>query len=303
VLLENFRPGVMQRLGLGYDTLKQHKPSLIYCAISGFGQSGPWVERPAYDQIVQGVSGVMSVTGDAQSAPLRVGYPVADTMGGMIAAFAIAAALNAEPRGSFIDVSMLESVLASMGWVVSNHLVAGVEPRANGNENVTSAPSGAFEAADALLNIAANKDEQWQLLVKHLGLDALLDRHEYASRENRKRNRMMLKAELEEVLRTRPAEQWAQELNAIGVPAGPVFGVPDILKQAQITDRGFLQAHEQVPGVGRDVTLATTGFKLDGEAPRSETPPPTLGQHNDQVWRELGLSEQELQQLREEDIL
>ena len=148
-LVENFRPGVMERLGLGHETLRAENPHLIYCAISGFGQDGPWVHRPAYDQIIQGASGVMSITGDQESAPMRVGYPVADTVGGMTAAFAISAALNANPRGSFIDVSMLESVLATMGWVVSNYLTAGVVPAANGNENVTSAPSGTGTLPDA----------------------------------------------------------------------------------------------------------------------------------------------------------
>ncbi len=161
VLVENFRPGVMDRLGLDYPTLKAVQPSLIYCAISGFGQDGPWVGRPAYDQIIQGASGLMSITGDATSAPLRVGSPVADTVGGLTAAMAISAALNARPRGCMIDVSMLESVLATMGWVLSNHLIGGQEPAANGNENPTSAPSGTFQTGEGLLNIAANKDEQW----------------------------------------------------------------------------------------------------------------------------------------------
>ena len=186
VLVENFRPGVMKRLGVGYDELKRIRPELIYCAISGFGQDGPWVHRPAYDQIIQGASGVMSVTGNGESGPLRVGYPVADTAGGMTAAFAIAAALNSRPRGVLLDVSMLESVLATMGWAVSNHLIAGVAPRSHGNENMTSAPSGAFQAQDGLINIAANKDQQWQLLAQHLGLDELLTMPKFATREDRK---------------------------------------------------------------------------------------------------------------------
>lgn len=303
VLVENFRPGVMARLGLDYDTLKPAHPTLIYCAISGFGQDGPWKGRPAYDQIIQGASGVMSITGDAESAPLRVGYPVADTMGGMTAAFAVAAALNANPRGSFIDVSMLESVLSSMGWVVSNYLVAGAAPAPHGNENVTSAPSGAFRAADGLLNIAANKDEQWQALTVHLGLERLQKRPEYATREARKANRASLKADLEVVLQTRPANVWQDELNQIGVPAGAVLDVPAVLSAPQISERGFLQTYADVPGVGRDVALATTGIKLDGAAPTVDTPPPTLGQHNDAIWQELGLSDEEIADLRKDKVL
>ena len=303
VLVENFRPGVMDRLNLGYETLKGVHPNLIYCAISGFGQDGPWVHRPAYDQIIQGASGVMSITGGSDSAPLRVGYPVADTVGGITAAFAVASALNASPRGCFIDVSMLESMLATMGWVVSNYLNAGVEPAANGNENVTSAPSGAFEAGSGLLNIAANKDEQWVTLTDHLGLSELRDRPEYATREDRKRNRLALKADLETVLKTRPARDWAKELNRMGVPSGAVLTVPEVLQMPQVADRGFLKTFDDVPGVGRDVSITTTGLKLDGEAPNVETPPPLLGEHNLQIWSELGLSEEDLIDLRSEGAL
>jgi formyl-CoA transferase len=299
VVVENFRPGVMDRLGVGYDALRAHRPDLIYCAISGFGQDGPWVERPAYDQIIQGISGVMSITGDANSAPLRVGYPVADTVGGMTAAFAVAAALNARPRGAFIDVSMLESVLATMGWAVSNHLIAGVAPQPNGNENPTSAPSGTFAAGGGPINIAANKDEQWVALARHLGREDLLDRPDYATREDRKANRLALKADLEAVLRTRPARDWARELNEIGVPAGAVLSVPEVLESDQVARRGFLKDYPDPPGVGRDITVVTTGMKLDGAAPAVEAPPPELGQDNEAIWGELGLGPEEIAELKE----
>lgn len=303
VLVENFRPGVMDRLELGQQTLRAVNPRLVYCAISGFGQEGPWVHRPAYDQIIQGASGVMSITGDAESAPLRVGYPVADTVGGMTAAFAIAAALNAEPRGAFIDVSMLESVMATMGWVISNYLIAGAEPRPNGNENPTSAPSGAFQAADGLLNIAANKDEQWEILARHLGREDLLQRSEYASREDRMANRLALKAELETVLTRRPARDWAKELNRIGVPAGAVLTVQEALAAPQIADRGFLAEYPDAPGVGRDIRVVRTGVKIDGEAPAVDAPPPLLGQDNDSVFGELGLTAAEIADLKEEGAI
>ena len=303
VVVENFRPGVMHRLGVGYEVLQGIRPEIIYCAISGFGQEGPWVHRPAYDQIIQGTSGVMSITGDAGSAPLRVGYPVADTVGGITAAFAIAAALNSNPRGTFIDVSMLESMLATMGWVVSNYLIAGVEPAAHGNENVTSAPSGTFEAAQGLINIAANKDEQWDLLIDHLDLAALRERPEYATREDRKKNRSALKAELEAVLKTRPARDWAKELNRIGVPSGAVLTVPEVLEMRQVADRGFLHTFENVPGIDRDIQVATTGIKLDGYAPIVETPPLQLGEHNAEIWGVLGVNAEQLEALRKDGAI
>ncbi|MEM0978238.1 MAG: CoA transferase [Pseudomonadota bacterium] len=303
VLVENFRPGVMERLGLGYDSLKEIKPDLIYCAISGFGQDGPWVHRPAYDQIIQGASGVMSITGDADSAPLRAGYPLADTIGGMTAAFAISAALNATPRGSFIDVSMLESVMATMGWVVSNHLIAGVDPTPQGNENPTSAPSGTFETAKGALNIAANKDEQWVLLTDHLGLSHLQDAPNYATREDRKANRLALKADLETALRAKPARDWAKELNKIGVPAGAVLTVPEVLSMPQIADRGFLADFEDVPGVGRDIRVVRTGVKLDHKAPSVDMPPPELGQDNHDIYGALGRNTDEIDQLKKDGAI
>jgi formyl-CoA transferase len=302
VLVENFRPGVMDRLGLGYASLRETNPRLVYCAISGFGQGGAWADRPAYDQIVQGASGVMSITGDADSAPLRVGYPLADTVGGLTAAMTICAALNAKQRGAFIDVSMLESVLATMGWVVSNFLVGGVEPEPQGNENPTSAPSGTFQCADALLNIAANKDEQWILLARHLGREDLLAAPEYATREDRKRNRLRLKAELETVLTTRAAREWARELNAVGVPAGAVMSVPEILAHPQVRDRDFLGSFSDVPGLDRSIDLVRIGAMIDGTRPAVETPPPTLGADSRTILSELGYESSDIDAMQAEGV-
>ncbi|MEO0380747.1 MAG: CoA transferase [Pseudomonadota bacterium] len=298
VLVENFRPGVMDRLGLGYEALRARQPTLIYCAISGYGQTGPWVNRPAYDQIIQGAAGVMSITGTNDSGPLRAGYPLADTVGGLTAAMAICAALNADQRGQFIDVSMLESVLATMGWVVSNHLIAGAEPARHGNENPTSAPSGAFQCADGLINIAANKEEQWHVLAKHLGRADLLDDPAYATREDRKTHRHRLRAELETVLTQRDANIWAEELNAIGVPAGPVMDVQDILAHPQVTSRDFLGRFADVPGVGRDIDLARTGFMTNGKRPSVATPPAELGEATDDLLSDLGYTADDITALR-----
>jgi formyl-CoA transferase len=303
VLVENFRPGVMARLGLGHATLRAETPRLIYCAISGFGQDGPWADRPAYDQIVQGASGVMSITGDSDSAPLRVGYPLADTVGGLTAAMAICAALNAPERGAFIDVSMLDSVLATMGWVVSNHLIGGVDPVPQGNENPTSAPSGTFRCADAPLNIAANKDDQWALLAHHLGRADLLSDPDYATREDRKLNRLPLRAELETVLTTRKAEDWARELNALGVPAGAVMTVPDILRHPQVAGRDLLGRFEDVPGVGRAIEVLRPGAMIDGVRPSVSAPPPRLGADADAILKDLGYDADEIEELRTEGVI
>jgi crotonobetainyl-CoA:carnitine CoA-transferase CaiB-like acyl-CoA transferase len=302
VLVENFRPGVMDRLGLGPKTLCAENPSLIYCAISGFGQDGPWRDRPAYDQIVQGVAGVMSVTGAPDYGPMRAGYPVADTVGGLTAAFAIAAALNAPNRGCVIDVSMLEATLASMAWAISNYLIAGVAPAQFGNENPTSAPSGTFRTADGHINIAANKDEQWQALARHLGREDLMQDPAFRTREDRKANRLRLTAELETVLTRRAGEAWVAELNALGVPAGPVLGVQEILAHPQIADRGFL-ARFAAPGLDRPVDVVRTGVKIGGSPAAVETPPPELGADTERVLRELGLTPARIAELREKGVI
>ena len=303
VLVENFRPGVMERLGLSWPSLKPLKPDLVYCAISGFGQEGPWSRSPAYDQIIQGVSGVMSVTGDDESGPLRVGYPAADTTGGITAAFAIVAALHEKPRGTFIDISMLESILASMGWTVSNWLIAGKRPTPNGNENLTSAPSGTFQASDALLNIAANKDEQWEKLAKHLGREDLLEDPKFATREDRMANRFVLKGELEQALQAKTARVWTEELNQIGVPAGEVLEIPEILEHEVVASRGLLANFCMDAEIGRSITVVRTGVKFNGKSPAVSHPPPKLGEHNQSVYQELGLSLAELEQLQEEGVI
>src|ERR1700748_332043 len=188
VVVENFRPGVMDRLGVGYEALKAVNPKLVYCALSGCGQTGPMKNAPAYDQIIQGLSGAMSITGDGDSAPLRVGYPVCDSIGGMTAAFAIAAALTGVARtgeGRFIDVAMLDSTLATMGWVVSNYLITGQEPVPRGNDNFTASPSGRFQTGEGLLNIAANKQEQFVALAGLIGRPDLATDPRFTEREAR----------------------------------------------------------------------------------------------------------------------
>ena len=300
VVVENFRPGVMDRLELGYERLKAIKPDLIYCAISGFGQDGPLRLNPAYDQIIQGLSGVMSVTGDAQSAPLRVGYPVADTMGGITAAYAISAALFRRERsgeGEFIDVSMLESTLVAMGWVVSNWLIAGARPEPLGNENMTASPSGTFRTGAGLLNIAANQQQQFEALCKLIGRPELAIDARFAGREDRKRHRAELNVEIEQALAARPAADWSALMNKDGVPAGEVLDVPSVLEHPQIVGRGLLSTFDDVPQVDRTVSVVRSGFRLASGDPAPASPPPALGADTGRLLAELGYSETDIDAL------
>ncbi|MBC5784465.1 CoA transferase [Ramlibacter sp. USB13] len=303
VLVENFRPGVMERLGLSYETLREVNPRLVYCAITGFGQEGPMRDAPAYDQIIQGLSGMMSVTGDAKCAPLRAGYPVADTISGIMAAFAISAALvrrNASGQGAFVDVSMLDSALVSMGWVISNFLIAGTQPQPHGNDNFTAAPSGTFRTGAGLLNIAANKQEQFEALCKVVGREDLVFDERFARRESRKQNRAALTVELERALAAHPASHWEKVLVRAGVPSGAVLSLPQALDLEQVAVRGLLQEFPEVPGTGRAIKVARTGFKLSGADPEASLPPPRLGEHTDALLAELGYSAADIAALRKD---
>ena len=306
VLVENFRPGVMQRLGLGHEELIKAKSNLIYCAISGFGQDGPLKNNPAYDQIVQGLSGVMSITGDRDSAPLRVGYPVADTVGGLTAAFAIAAALFRRERsghGEFIDVSMLEATIATMGWAVSNWLIAGVAPQPMGNDNVTASPSGAFKCKGGLVNIAANEQSQFVTLCKLIGREDLLADRRFADRDERKRFRQELKQEIEKALAAKPAQEWSVLFNEHGVPAGEVLSIPEVLEHPQVIERRMIKRFACAPGVDRDIATVRAGFKLASGDPAASIPPPALGADTEKILLELGYDLETIAQLRNAQII
>src|SRR5262249_139034 len=312
VVVENFRPGVMERLGLGYAALKAIKSDIVYCAISGFGQDGPLRYNPAYDQIIQGLCGVMSVTGDAQSAPLRVGYPVADTMGGMTAAFAIAAALVRRERtgeGEFIDVSMLEASLVAMGWAVSNWLIAEVKPQPMGNENMTASPSGTFRTGEGLLNIAANKQEQFETLCRLIGREELICDPRFIGREDRKRRRFELKAEIERALAARSAQAWSALLTnnavppAAGAPRGEVRDLPAVLEPPQVLERRLLKTFGCVPGVDRPVRVVRSGFRLASGDPEPASPPPALGGDTCELLGELGFAKREIDELAREGAI
>ncbi len=303
VVIENFRPGVMTRLGLDYPVLAKVNPRIVYCAISGFGQDGPLAMRPAYDQVIQGISGVMNVTGDAQSAPLRVGYPICDTMGGITAAMAICAALvgaQATGRGRRIDVSMLESTLASMGWVVSNYLNAGVEPFPMGNENFTAAPSGAFRTADGLLNIAANEDAQYEKLCDVIGRPELKTDPRFAERETRRGNRLAINREIAPELMKRSAAEWEQALIEAGVPAGRVLSVPEILGHRHLSGRNFVSEFE---GAAGKQIVTRGGFLFSDDQASPQGPAPALSEHTDAWLGKLGYDAEKIQSLRKKHII
>jgi crotonobetainyl-CoA:carnitine CoA-transferase CaiB-like acyl-CoA transferase len=304
VLVENFRPGVMDRLGLGYDVLKEINPGLIYCAISGFGQTGPDAHKPAYDQIIQGLSGEMAVNGDERLNPLRAGFPVCDTVGGLNGAFAIMAALYHRERsgeGQFIDIAMLDSIMPLMGWVAANLLIADHEPVPMGNDNFTAAPSGVFSTGDGFINIAANKQEQWESVCDVLGLPELKTDERFRERDIRKQNRKELTPLLELKLAERGTDDWVELLNASGVPSGAILGLREALHQPQIKHRQTLK-DVPVDGIG-SVPLFNLTAKFEQTPGDITSPPPRLSAHTAEVLASIGITEGELAELKTKHVI
>ncbi len=304
VLVENFRPDVMGRLGLSYDVLREINPRLIYCAISGFGQTGPDALKPAYDQIIQGLSGEMAINGDERLNPLRAGFPVCDTVGGLNAAFAIMAAIFSRERtgeGQFIDVALLDSIMPLMGWVAANLMIGGQQPVLMGNDNFTAAPSGTFRTKDGYINIAANKQEQWEAMAEVLGVPELTTDPRFQERDTRKKNRQALTPLLEAKLVERETVTWVAALNARDVPSGAILGLHDALHQEQVRHRETFHC-VAVEGIG-EVPLFNMTAKFSATPGVVESPPPKLGEHTDEILAGIGVAPNEVHELRKKGVV
>jgi crotonobetainyl-CoA:carnitine CoA-transferase CaiB-like acyl-CoA transferase len=304
VVVENFRPGVMERLGFPWSTLRELNPGLIYCAISGFGQTGPDAAKPAYDQIIQGLSGVMAINGDERLTPLRCGFPVCDTVGGLNAAFAIMAALYHRERtgeGQFIDVALLDSIMPMLGWVAANWLIGGHPPELMGNDNFTAAPSGTFATRDGHINIAANQQRQWEDLADALGVPELKTDPRFEKRDARKANRRLLTPLLEAKLKEHVTDHWVSVLNRIDVPAGAIRSLEDALASEQVRHRGTLQT-VAAEGIGplKLFSLTARFEKTPGEV---NSPPPRLGADTGAVLAEVGYSPSDIAGLRSRGVV
>lgn len=304
VLVENFRPGVMARLGFAYEAIAKINPRLIYCGISGFGQTGPDALKPAYDQIIQGLSGVMDVNGDERLHPLRAGFPICDTVGGLNAAFAIMAALYHRERtgeGQFIDIALLDSVMPLMGWVAANLLIGGKDPVPMGNDNFTAAPSGTFRTQDGYINIAANQQRQWEDLADAVGLPELKTDPRFQERDTRKANRKLLTPLLEEKLGGRTTAEWVDLLNAKGIPSGDILGLQKALTSEQIEHRETIVTVKE-PRIG-EIKVFNLSARFSRTPASVEGPPPRLSAHTDEILTRIGYSEDDLRALRKKKVI
>ncbi len=304
VVVENFRPGVMDRLGVGYKVLSEINPKIIFCAISGFGATGPDAFKPAYDQIIQGLSGIMAINGDERLNPLRCGFPVCDTVGGMNAGLAILAALFFRERtgkGQFIDIALLDSIMPLMGWVAANLLIGHQQPQLLGNDNMTAAPSGTFKTKDGFINIAANKQEQWEAVADVLGVPELKTDPRFQKRDARKKNRKELSPLLEAKLVGNTTDHWVEILNKNDVPSGAILSLEDALNQPQIKHRDTI-ATVQAEGIG-ELKLFNMTAKFDKTTNKVETAPPRLSQHTEEILKEIGYSADDVKKLKEKGVV
>jgi len=304
VVVENFTPGTLSRLGLGGDVLRRRNPRLIYCAISGFGLTGPYRDRPAFDLILQGMGGVMATTGEEGGAPVRVGIPIADIAGGMYAAYAIALALLARGRtgvGQTLDVSLLDAQIAWLSYYVGIYLASGQVPPRRGSAHATVVPYQAFACADGrYITLGTGNDRLFSRFCAEAGI-GLADDPRFRTNADRIRHRGELIPLLETVFRARPAAAWLELLTAVGIPAGPIATLDEIVKDPQVQAREMLVEVDH-PSAGR-ITIPGIPVKYSGTPGSIRRPPPRLGEHTHEVLTELGLSAEEITRLERAHVI
>ncbi len=304
VLVENYRPDVKHRLGIDYEHLRALNPRLVYASISGFGQDGPYRDRPGFDQIAQGMGGLMSITGLPGQGPVRAGIAIADLTAGIFCAMGILIALlerDESGEGQWVQSSLLAAQIAMLDFQAARWLISGEVPEQAGNNHPTSIPTGVFATADGHINIAASGGEMYARLCKALGAEHLATDPEFAGGRARSRNRDKLNNALEAITRTRPSAEWIEVLNRAGVPSGPINRIDEVFADPQVRHMGIARAIES-PGrgrlelVGQAVELSRTPWEL-------RTPTPEKGEHTDEILTSLGYDAAAIADLRTRRVI
>jgi crotonobetainyl-CoA:carnitine CoA-transferase CaiB-like acyl-CoA transferase len=300
VVVENFRPDVKTRLGIDYKTLRKVNPGIVYASISGFGQDGPYAERPGFDQIAQGMGGLMSITGTPGEGPMRVGIPIADLTAGLFCAMGILTALlerDVSGKGQHIETSLLQAQIFMLDFQAARWLVKGEVAKQAGNDHPTSIPTGVFKTADGHINIATTGNKIWERFCRSIGAPELITNPDYATGANRSKNRRALNALIQTYTVKRTSAQWVELFSKDSVPCGPIYAIDQMFEDEQVRHVGMAQplkskARKNLTLVGQPVSLSRTPSKL-------VAPPPGLGEHTNAVLKEFGFSAKEITALRE----
>jgi crotonobetainyl-CoA:carnitine CoA-transferase CaiB-like acyl-CoA transferase len=303
VLVENYRPDVKDRLGIGYEAMREANPRLVYVSISGFGEDGPYRDRPGVDQIAQGMGGLMSITGEPGRGPMRVGIPIADLCSGLFAALgAMTALLEREDsgEGQWIQSNLLEAQIFMLDFQASRYLMKGEVPKQVGNDHPAGVPTGRYRTKDGFVNIAP-PPFLWRRFCKAMNLEYLMDDPDYATVEARRKNRDKINALIEKLTVVETTEALMERLNAQGVPAGPIYTIDQTFADPQVKHSGIAQTVQsaklgEIALVGQPVHLSRTGSKLATAAPE-------IGEHNDEVLLSLGYSADEIATFRKKGVL
>ncbi len=304
VLVENFRPGAMERLGLAYQQVKAVNPRLVYCSISGFGQNGPYRMLPGFDQVLQGMGGLMSITGEPDGPPVKVGVPIADITAGMFAAYGIAIALFTREKtgsGQMVDISLLDSQVALLTYRAGSFFASGEIPKRVGSGHPVIVPYQAFKARDVYINIAVGNDQLWGKFCKAAGLEGIVNDPRFATNAKRVQNRDEVVKVVGDLIATKNGEEWLKILTDAGIPCGPIYTVDKIFSDPQVIHRQMVtELHHPKAG-----TIKVTGnpVKLSDTPGEPSVAPPLLGQHTQEVLEGLGYSAKEIEELKQAKLI